>query len=141
MPMFALLGLVACGLIGSADALVASRAAARGVSSRSDVHMEVKSWYDEKVKAEEEPAAEKSLIMDSEYILEQRQKMKESMPFGMSFDFSGTPSSKTAVRGEGGLNEQGYTAAPPPAEKGIPLALIPGVGLIIALCVYNQGSQ
>ena len=107
--------------------------------------MEVKSWYDEKLKSEgAAPAKVDDGFVDtrsSEYVLEQRKKMSEWNGMKLGFDFSGTPKFAPNKRNDetAGTNDQGYKAPPPPAEKGFPLALIPAVLLIGALTAYNQG--
>lgn len=124
--------------VTSAAALYAPQAAPGHALRRAALAMEVKSWYDEKVKVQK---AEKSLLGDSEYVLEQRRKMQESSfgAFAANFDFSGKPRTPPVVRGKDGLNDQGYKAPPPPSESGIPAALIPAVALIGLLTAYNQG--
>ena len=84
----------------------------------------------------------------SAYVAEQKQQSVFS-GLSLDFDFSGTPSRPTDVRGEGGLNEQGYrpydkTALDSPdTAGGVPVYLIAlgGAGLLIAaLTISNMAG-
>ena len=98
---------------------------------RSSTARMVESWYDSGLRLTSQ---------DSDYIAEQKAKM-QSQPLAFSFDFSGKASASPVVRGQDGLNEQGYKAPAPAAEQGFPLALIPASLLIVALTVYVQTSS
>ncbi len=85
----------------------------------------------------------------SAYVAEQKQQQSMFSGLTLDFDFSGTPSRPTDVRGEGGLNEQGYrpydkTALDSPdTAGGVPVYLIAlgGAGLLIAaLTISNMAG-
>ena len=81
----------------------------------------------------------------SAYVAEQKQQSVFS-GLSLDFDFSGTPSRPTDVRGEGGLNEQGYrpydkaALDSPDTAGGVPVYLIAlgGAGLLIAVLTISN---
>ena len=81
----------------------------------------------------------------SAYVAEQKQQSVFS-GLSLDFDFSGTPSRPTDVRGEGGLNEQGYrpydkaALDSPDTAGGVPVYLIAlgGAGLLIAALTISN---
>ena len=82
----------------------------------------------------------------SAYVAEQKQQQSMFSGLTLDFDFSGTPSRPTDVRGEGGLNEQGYrpydkaALDSPDTAGGVPVYLIAlgGAGLLIAVLTISN---
>ena len=137
--------------LGSASAFhlgAPVRPGIRRASARLDASEEGPDLEQAVADVEEARAAAESVDLTDEeavrqsYIELERAKTKENLAnMGLgsfSFDFSGNQSIPTPVRGEDGLNEQGFGAAP---EQSSTLPIIPlaialvGIG---ALTVVNQ---
>ena len=86
-----------------------------------------------------EPEAEKEVdTRSAEYVLAERQRLKDNGFVG--FDFSGTPTFPPNERNKDGKNDQGYGASAAPPSKEIPAGLFIAPILIAALTAYTAST-